>query len=343
MSLPLLPMNGLHQRRMSRAAVAALVAVLWTANGFAPLVAQPLQAPPRPTEPPANDRVGVSIDRFIGDANRAPSRVSHDVMFTRSILRAGDPLQPGEPGAVLRYNKEIVVATLPPMNSTPLTRLADQLIFIVQEGEGRLDDGTLEWDLRPGIAFLVPPNQAHRLTNGSSTPMKLLMLSRQLEPEVTPRAGILVRDINVLALTERNVHWSNMAKYVFSGANPADGLHWADRVYIVYMGPMSIAGPHAHTPEQEEAWIKITDGEALMQLGSEIRRWPKDAGFIAPPNGQTVHAAINLSDEIEAWLYFARLNPETPQPDPNAPRRGGNPVIEEALQRATIAGRRMGG
>ena len=98
----------------------------------------------------------------------------------------------------------------------------------------------------------------------------MLMLSRILEPEVTPRSGLLVRDINVLALTERNVHWSNMAKYVFSGADPQDGLHWADRVYIVYMGPMTIAGPHAHTPEQEEAWVKITDGEALMQLGSEF-------------------------------------------------------------------------
>ena len=44
-----------------------------------------------------------------------------------------------------------------------------------------------------------------------------------------------------------------------------------DRIYIVYMGPMTIAGPHAHNPETEEVWIKMTDGAALMQLGSEIR------------------------------------------------------------------------
>ncbi len=331
---------------MNRIVTRTLATLLLACSATAPLVAQTpgaAAAPPRPTEPPANDRVGISIDRFIGDANRAPSRVSHDVMFTRSILRSGDPLQPGEPGAVLRYNREIVVATLPGFNSTPVSRLPEQLIFIVQEGQGRLDDGTSEWDLKPGIAFLVPPNQAHRLTNSGSAPLKMLMLSRELEPEVTPRDGILVRDIDQLALTERNVHWSNMAKYVFSGADPQDGLHWADRVYIVYMGPMSIAGPHAHTPEQEEVWIKMTDGEALMQLGSEIRPWPRDAGFIAPPNGQTVHAAINLSDGIEAWLYFARLSPNAPRPDPAAPRRAGNPAIEEALQRATIAGRRMGG
>jgi mannose-6-phosphate isomerase-like protein (cupin superfamily) len=301
-------------------------------------LAQTSAAPPRPTEPPANDRVGISIDRFIGDASRAPSRVSHDVMFTRSILRTGDPLQPGEVGAVLRYNHEIVVATLPAKNATPLTRVPRQLIFIVQGGAGRLDDGERWWELRPGIAALVPPELAHRLTNTGDAPLQMLMLSRDLEPAVTPRTSVLVRDIDRLALTERNVHWSNMAKYVFSGARTEDGLHWADRVYIVYMGPMTIAGPHAHTEEQEEVWIKLTDGDALMQLGSEIRPWPINAGFLAPPNGQTVHAAINVSDDIQAWLYFARLNPNASPPNPNTPPRTGNPVIEEALQRATLPG-----
>jgi hypothetical protein len=296
-------------------------------------------APPRPTEPPSNDRVGISIDRFVGDANTASSRVSHDVMFTRSILRQGDPLQPGDRGSVLRYTKDVVLATLPAANATPLTRVPEQLIFIVQSGEGRLDDGSSEWDLRPGIAVLVPPNQPHRLTSAAGAPLTTVLLSRDLEPEVTPRSGVLVRDIEALALTERNVHWSNMAKYVFSGAHPDDGMHWGDRLYIVYMGPMSIAGPHAHTPDQEEVWIKLTDGDALMQLGSEIRRWPKNVGFLAPPNGQTVHAALNLSDEIQSWLYFARLNPNEPRPDPGTVRGPQNPVIAESLERATIAGR----
>lgn len=289
----------------------------------------------RPVEPPSNDRVGISIDRFIGDANRSPSRVTHDVMLTRSILRSGDPLQPGDPGAVLRYVKEIVLATLPPRNTTPLTRVPELLIFVVQSGTGRLDDGTQWWELRPGIAVLVPPNQAHRLTNSSDEPLNMLMLSRDLEPEVTPRNGILVRDIDRMALTERNVHWSNMAKYVFEGTDPDVGLHWTERMLAVYMGPMTIAGPHAHTEEQEEIWIKFSDGEALMQLGSEIRPWPKNVGFLAPPNGQTVHAAINISDEIQTWIYFARLNPNSPRPN-GPPRR--NPVVAEALQAATIPG-----
>jgi mannose-6-phosphate isomerase-like protein (cupin superfamily) len=302
----------------------------------APALAQE-GAPPRPVEPLSNERVGISIDRFIGDANTAPSRVSHEVMLTRSILRKGDPHQPGDRSAVLRAWNDAVLATLPGRNATPLTQRSEQLVFVVQSGEGRVDDGRREWDLRPGIAVLVPPNRAHRLTNTGTTPLKMVMLSRDVEPEVTPRTELLVRDIELLAYTEQGGHWSNMAKYVFSGAHPDDGLHSNERLYIVYMGPMTIAGPHAHNPETEEVWIKITDGEALMQLGSEIRPWPMNVGFLAPPNAQTVHAALNLSDEIQGWLYFSRSNLNAPHTGPGT--GPSNPVIAEALQRATIAGR----
>ena len=47
-----------------------------------------------PREPPANTATGVSIDRFIGDASKSIGRLSHDVIFTQSILRAGDPAGP---------------------------------------------------------------------------------------------------------------------------------------------------------------------------------------------------------------------------------------------------------
>ena len=303
----------------------------------ASLLAQQGTAPPRPVEPRSNDRVGISIDRFIGDASAAPSRVSHDVMLTRSILRAGDPHRPGEKAAVLRAYEDAVLATLPGRNVTPLVRMPQLLVLVVQSGEGIIDDGGSEWDLRPGMAVLVPPNAAHRLTNVGDAPLQMIMLSRDLEPEVTPRTELLVRDVNVLGYSEKGGHWSNMAKYVFSGAHTNDGLHSNDRIYIVYMGPMTIAGPHAHSPETEEVWIKITDGSALMQLGSEIRQWPINVGFLAPPNGQTVHAALNLSDTVQAWLYFSRSDLNAPHTGPgNGP---SDAVIAEALERATVAAR----
>ena len=102
---------------------------------------------------------------------------------------------------------------------------------------------------------------------------------------------------------------------------------------------MTIAGPHAHTPEQEEVWIKVSEGNTYMQLGSEVRPWPINSGFLAPPNGQTVHAAYNLGPNLEAWLYVARLNPN-PNPTPpagNANRPPPPPAIAEGLAASNIA------
>ena len=302
-----------------------------------PALAQAPAAPVRPVEPPSNTPTGIAIDRFIGDANRAPSKITYDVMLTQSILTQGDPQAPGNPGAVLLLRKEVALNTLQPGETTSLVRVPEQMVFYVESGEGRLDDGRSFWPLKPGVALLAPSNVAHRFSATGAAPLKMLSVSMPLEAGVTPKTEMIVRDVTKMAMTERNVHWSNMAKYVFVGDR--DGLYPTDRVFLVYMGPMTIAGPHAHTPGQEEIWIKATEGKSIMQLGSEIRPWPINAGFLAPPNGQTVHAAYNLDDHIQAWFYVSRLStaPTTPAP-PNPNRPAPPPAIAEALQRSTIAG-----
>jgi mannose-6-phosphate isomerase-like protein (cupin superfamily) len=308
-----------------------------------------------PREPPANTATGVSVDRFYGDPSRSIPHVSHDMIMTRSILRAGDPYTPGADGAVLQYRKELVLGTMNAGQTTSMTTMPEQQVVYVESGSGKIDDGTLYWDLKPGIMILVPPGQQHRYTSTGDQPLKMLMLSWTLEPGITPHKGLLVRDVNVILYTERNVHWSNFAKYVF---DDRDGMHPSDRFYIVEMAPMTMAGPHAHVPNAEEAWVKISDGPSLMEVGSEIRPWPINVGILAPPNGQTVHAAINTSDTLQSWFYFARLNPNaqpraTPPPAPAggaAPAAGrggggggrgggGNAAVADSLVRSTLAGK----
>jgi mannose-6-phosphate isomerase-like protein (cupin superfamily) len=284
-------------------AATALLA-LFATSALAQAPAAPIA---RPTEPPSNAQAKINIDRFIGDAARSPSTVAYDAIMRRRILDAGNPQQPGDPGSVLMHRKSISLDTLEPGETTSLQQFADQQVFYVEAGEGTLDDGKQSWVIRANTMILVPPNLLHRFHASGATPLKMINVDIPVEEGVTPKASIIVRDVTKMVQTERNVHWNNMAKYVFLGDQ--DGLHPGDRVYIVYLNPMSIAGPHAHTPEQEEIWIKVTDGDTVMQLGSEIRNWPINSGFLAPPNGQTVHAAINLGDKLEAWLYVARLNP----------------------------------
>jgi len=299
-------------------------------------------------EPASNMQTGVSIDRYIGEPEKSPARRWRNVMFVQNILRSGDPdpAKPGNPGAVLKMNRTMDLATLPSRNITPLVVATDQFIVYVQSGQGRLDDGKLYWDLRPGVAVLVPVGAMHRFTNSGDAPVKMLVLTQgTLEPPTTPRTDMLVRDTNLMGMSEENVHWSNMSKVVFGAG---DGMAGGGRILLVFMGPMTIAGPHSHVPGTEEMWVKVTGGSALMQMGSEIRPWRQNMGILAPPNGRTVHAAINTSNQIQHWLYFGAF-PRSPNPNPQAGRgggaggRGNQPpnFPQQAAERATVAGKTL--
>lgn len=279
-------------------------------------------------EPPANDAVGVDVDQFIGDPMKATPRLADDMIATRAILSPGDPNKPGPAGAVLRYRRQIDLGVMQPGEVTSTNQTADQQVIYIESGEGRIDDGKRYWNLYPGIALVIPPNVAHRFAATGNKPLNMLMLSydRSKFPAMKALDGILVRDTAKVLYTERNVHWSNFSKYIFNDIG--------ERVYIVYLTPRTMAGPHAHVAADEECWVKITDGPSFMQLGSAIRPWPLNVGLESPTTGQTVHAAINPGDTQEAWFYFAK-----PADAIRPPRPGTNPVIADSAIKATIAGK----
>lgn len=127
----------------------------------------------------------IDIDRYIGNPFSSMSVVTHDVILTRSILRAGDPHVPGAPGAVLEYRRNFALATLMPRNRTALVQMPVQQLFYVQSGEGRLDDGAQYWDLHEGVAFLIPPNGSHRLNNTRDTLQAFFYFGRYTTPAPT--------------------------------------------------------------------------------------------------------------------------------------------------------------
>ena len=290
-------------------------------------------------EPPSNLQLGLNADRFIGDPARSITRISRDVIMTRTILSAGDPGQPGPDGAVLRYRKQVALGVIQPGEATPLSAVPDQQIIYVTKGEGRLDDGARRWDLKPGYAILLPANAINRLSSTGADPLEMIMMSTASPP--TPAGGeILVRDVAKLLYIEQGVHWNNMSKSPFSDLG--------ERFLIVYLAPTSVAGAHAHTPETEEGWVKITDGSAFMQVGSELRPWPAGVGLLAPNNGQTVHAAINTGHTVEAWFYFQGRPASAPQPPAAAPPaviggRRWTPEIAQSALDATVAPEAMPG
>jgi hypothetical protein len=255
-------------------------------------------------ELPSNQELGVDINHFIGDPARSHPYLSHDAIIARSILTHGDPLSHGEPGAILEYRKELAVGELLPGNQTPLIELPDQVFLYVESGEGRLDDGRGYWDLREGIAALIPPHIKHRFVNNSDKPLMMMMLTSEDPKEVTLRKDILVRDGRLLPYLSKNSHWSYMSKILFTSA---DGLAPAEAISIAFMAPMTIAAPHAHSPHREELWIKLPPAEkAFLVLGSEVQPMTANVAFLAPVTGTITHSIMNLSDRMQAWIGTGR-------------------------------------
>ena len=279
----------------------------------------------------SNERAGVNIDRFMGDPTNTPAHLSHGGLLTHTILRAGDPYTPGASTAVLEYRKELATATLAPRNKTMLTALPDQYMFYVTSGQGRLDDGTQFWDLREGVAALIPPGVQRRFTTTSAEPLTMVM--NVWTPAAPPRADILVRDTSMLPYCEENAHWNNFSKCIFGSA---DGLFRNERFYLVLLPPWAMSEPHMHGEGTEEVWTKLSPGRAVVLLGSEIREMEQHSAYLVPPTGVTQHANLNLSKgDTQAWLYMARGrdNP-TPAPAPagragggGGGGRGGNPNL----------------
>lgn len=268
-----------------------------------------------PVPPPSNLVVGIDVNRFVGDPLLSPVRVIDGVIFARSILTHGDPYHPGDPGAVLEYQKDLSVGTILGYNRTTLVQMPEEQFWYVESGKGRLDNGTDYWDLHEGIGVLIPPNARHRVVNTTDEPIQMLMLTWSPEG-VTPRADILVRDANSLPLPAQGSHWNYFGN---DFVVPEDGLHPNEQIAIVYMPPMTIAEPHAHIPHWEEVWVKLPPYNSYLMLGSEVREMTPNMAFLAPPNSRTVHSVVNLTkDKTQAYMVFGHWTWKQP-PRPELP------------------------
>jgi len=253
-----------------------------------------------PNPPPSNQVVGININRFVGNPLSSPVRITQDVIFTRSILSRGDPYHPGDAGAVLEYHDDLSLGTIIGYRRTPLVQLSEGQFWYVESGRGRLENSEFYWDLHEGVSVLIAPNARYRIINTADDPIQMLMLTWTPEG-VTARADILVRDVNALPLSEGE-HWNYFGVSLFG---PEDGLHPNEQFAVVYMPPMTIAEPHAHTPHFAEVWVKLPPHDSYLMLGSEVREMPPNTAFLAPPNSQTVHSVINLMKHAtQAWLYI---------------------------------------
>ena len=251
-------------------------------------------------EYPANRVTGVNVDQFIGSWLHSETTVTHGTLVERVILWSGNPEKPGPPGAVLEFHKKISLAALEGRFQTPPTRHAEQEILYVERGQGELRSGKQAWPLSEGRAALIPPNLEHSFVNLGEERLEMVVVTAVYGAGVKLREDILVRDRRSLPYAEPMTVWNYNAQCLFG---PPDGLHPNEDILLVTMEPMTNSFPHSHSPHWEEVWLKLPPDDSFALLGSEVRRQHPNEAFLAPPDGKTWHAVLNLTDHPMYWLY----------------------------------------
>jgi mannose-6-phosphate isomerase-like protein (cupin superfamily) len=258
-------------------------------------------------EYPSNKQSGVDADRFIGYAATAPSRTWNG-MTIRSMLRAGDPYTPGPQGNVLEYRDDLGVASLAPHAQSGTMASPDEIYFyFVQEGTGTIDTGpgSKPADIHSGVGILIAPGTKQHIVNAGATPLSMIAMSWKNNDGMKVVAPIKIVDTSKTPYNPPGAHWIMSSRgRLFDGK---DGVNMTMSVIGIPAGTYS--GPHAHWKGVEEIWVKTGSDTGYAILGSEIRKIDGAGAFLAPPNGLTTHASMNLNTDWSIWLYLSRRMP----------------------------------
>ena len=243
------------------------------------------------------------IDMYMSSWKNSMPRHTHGSLVERDILTSGDPLKPPRKGAVLKYINHFSFATLDAHDSTqPTTLKGEQEIIYINSGKGTINSGRKTNDLHNGICLLIPANLKFTLTNTGDESLTMYLINEPIPEGFRPNKEILVRDENKQPIVSTNGHWIHIVKGLFS---TNDGLGTLESVITVAFDPMTIGHPHSHVEGCEEVWTQL-DGTSIAFLGKQIRLQEPGMGYMIPPDGNTPHSNINISEQQVKMFYFAR-------------------------------------
>jgi mannose-6-phosphate isomerase-like protein (cupin superfamily) len=255
---------------------------------------------------------GDRIDLYFGDWHNAP--VHSDGPFGKQdIFTRGDPHNPAQKAAVLRYANSYTYATLAPHASTKTARLdGQQEIYFIQSGRGTATAAGETSELFRNIAVLMPANLDFSLKNTGDEPLTMYVINEPTPPNFRPNRNMLVRDENKLPIASSDGLWSHIVKTIFV---TSDGLATLETVLTVTLDPLTIGKPHLVDHDDiEEVWTAL-EGTSLAFVGNQLRRQTPGMSFYHIPDNKTPHTNINQNEDSQVrFLYFARYHPHQPRP-----------------------------
>ncbi len=244
----------------------------------------------------------VPIDLFMNSWKTSLPVTTHGTIVERAILTPGNPLAPKKPGACLTVAKSFGRGILKGYAQTELKTLkGEQEILYVLNGSGEIHSSGRQMHIKTGYGVLIPDGKAFTVKNDSPDILELIILVEPFPPDKTPRADILVRNVNTQPVSSGG-HWSHIVRNIFQ---ENDGLGVLHSVLIVSLDGMTIGEPHAHVSGTEEVWCQI-EGTSTAFLGREIRKQEPGTAYMVPPDGKTTHSNINSKNEPVSFFYYAR-------------------------------------
>ena len=260
------------------------------------------QLDPAPYDPESEP----DIDLFISHWQESMPRRSHGGLVKRDIFTAceGDPLNPERRGAVLTDLGGLSFATLSAHSSTsPAILSGKQEILYVVSGQGRIDTPGKTARIQNGIAILMPPGIEFTLTNMGPDPLQMFSIVEPVPVDFEPKTDMVVKDENTIPISYTTGHWAHIAKTLFQRE---DGLGVLIGMNPVWLDPMTMSQPHSHPPGVEEVWF-VVEGEIGLLLGKELRRLAPGSAYKIPPDGETPHATINMTDKPIKLVWMMKI------------------------------------
>lgn len=243
------------------------------------------------------------IDSFFGDWRDSNPGFIHGAIVTRDMLTQGDPVNPPEKGAVLKYANAYVYGTMDAYDVTTTDRLTgEQEIYFFLEGEGEMTAGGETAHVYPGVAILMPANLEFALKNTTADELTMYIVTEPIPDGFRVNDHMLVRDENTIPIDSTDGHWVHIVKYLFE---TEDGLGTLERILTVTLDPLTIPDSHSHGEGTEEVWT-LFKGESLAFLGRQIRMQTPGVCYMIPADNSTTHTNINHTTSQVKFFYWAR-------------------------------------
>ena len=266
-------------------------------------------------------QVGIDADpdMFIKSWKESTPSKLHGSLVARDIftkLEGDDPLRPTRRGAVLVNLKNFCHATLAPRLLTTITLEDTQEIYYIDSGTGTITSGGVTENLYKGIGVLMPPHVEFTMKNTGDDDLSMYVIGENIPEGFKPNIAMKVVDEAAIEIGGTTGHWCHIFRYLF---HQTDGLATLIGMGPCQFAPMTMGQPHSHIKEVEEIWFAV-DGDINLLLGKQLRKLPVGTAYKVPPNGETPHSNINVSDQTVTLFWFMHI------PSDELMERDGSPI-----------------